>query len=85
MWERLAGALLRAVRDFLFASWRVIRQLFHEMTGAIFVLFTVLGGVAVWREWQRGSALWLVALAAAFTGMMAWFAFESFRSARRIR
>jgi hypothetical protein len=85
MWERLAGALLQAIRDFLFGAWRILRQLFHEMTGAFFALFAVLGGAAVWREWQRGSAMWLVALAVGFTAMMAWFAVTSFRSARRVR
>lgn len=85
MWDRLAGALLRAIRGFLVGAWRIVRQLFHEMTGALFALFAILGGAAAWREWQRGSAAWLVALAVAFTAMMAWFAVASFRDARRVR
>lgn len=85
MQDRLARAFFRAMRDFLLAAWRIVRQLFHELTGAFFVLFAVLGGAAAWREWQRGSALWLVALAAGFAAMMAWFAVTSFLSARRVR
>ncbi|HEX2711547.1 MAG TPA: hypothetical protein VHM88_04895 [Candidatus Acidoferrales bacterium] len=61
---------------------RIARQVFHETIGAMFLFFAVLGGVAAWREWQKGSAQWLVALSLGFALMMAAFAVASFRSAR---
>jgi glycerol uptake facilitator-like aquaporin len=78
-------ALLAALAEFLRTLWRVARQLFHEVTGALFVLFAVVGAASVWHEWRRGSAEWLIGLAVAFTLMMAYFALASFRSARRVR
>ena len=82
---RLIGALILVLSGFLRSLWRVARQLFHEMTGAFFVLFALLGAASVWREWQRGSAQWLIGLSVAFTVMMTAFAVASFRSARRVR
>jgi len=78
-------ALLAALAAFFRSVWRVIRQLFHEVTGAFFLLFAALGGVSAWRHWQRGSALWIFGIDMAFTLMMAAFAFAAFRSARRAR
>ena len=85
MWLRLIGALLAALGAFLASVWRVLRQLFHETVGALFVVFAVIGAAGVWREWQRGSAVWVLAVTVGFTLMMASFAIASFRSARRVR
>lgn len=85
MWTRILGALLIALSGFLRTLWRIARQLLHEIAGALFLVFAVIGGVSVWREWQRGSATWLVGVVAAFTLLMAAFAFSSFRSARGLR
>jgi glycerol uptake facilitator-like aquaporin len=82
---RLMGALLAALAVFLRSVWRAARQLFHEATGAFFILFALIGAVSAWREWQRGSAAWLIALSLGFTLMMGAFAVASFRSARRVR
>lgn len=79
------AALLVALAAFFRSIWRVIRQLFHEVTGVFFLLFAVIGGVNSWRHWQRGSALWIFGIALAFTLMMAVFAVAAFRSARRLR
>jgi hypothetical protein len=83
--DRLLAALLAALAAFFRSVWRVIRQLFHEITGAFFLLFAALGGFSAWRHWQRGSELWVFGIALAFTLMMAAFAFAAFRSARRMR
>ena len=85
MWLRLIGALVAALSGFLASLWRVLRQLFHETAGALFVVFTVIGAAGVWREWQRQAATWVLAVTVGFTVMMAWFAIASFRSARRVR
>ncbi len=85
MRAQLLGALARAAGGFLRTLLRVARQLFHETIGALFFLFAIVGATAAWREWQKGSAQWLVGLAIGFTLMMAAFAVASFRSARRVR
>lgn len=77
-------ALIRAVTAFVQAMWRVARQLFHEVTGAFFVLFTVIGGAAAWREWKQGAADWKIAVAAGFAVMMAMFAVSAFRRSWRL-
>ena len=82
---RTIVALYRAARTFLVTVWRVTRQVFHETTGAIFLLFTVGGGFAAWREWRHASAPWIVTLCLLFAVMMAAFSATSFRDARRIR
>jgi len=79
------AALLAALAAFCRSVGRVIRQLFHEVTGAFFLLFATLGGTSAWRHWQRGSDLWVFGIALAFTLMMAAFAVAAFRSARRVR
>ena len=82
---RLIGALILVLSGFLRSLWRVARQLFHEASGAFFLLFAVVVATSVWREWRRGSAEWLIGLSVAFTVMMTAFAIASFRSARRVR
>jgi hypothetical protein len=85
VWIRRASALGVAARGFLLLVWRITRQTFHEVTGALFVLLAVVGATSVWRQWRRGSAEWLIFLSAALTASMAWFALAAFRSARRVR
>ncbi len=82
---RLLSALAAGANTFLGAATRVARQLFHEATGAMFILFAIAGGLGAWREWRRGASQWLVALAIGFALMMVAFALASFRSARRVR
>ena len=67
-------------------AWaRIARQLFHEMTGALFGIFAISGGLAAWRQWTHVRAPWLLAATVAYTLLMAIFCFTSFRSARRVR
>jgi len=89
---RLLLALWRAVQTFLDTLWRVARQLFHEVTGAAFLLLALGGALSTWRYWRSlppgshaPSQFWSIGLAAAFTLMMAAFSVSSFRSARRVR
>jgi FtsH-binding integral membrane protein len=85
MSTQLLRALFAAIAGFLRVVWRAARQLFHEMTGALFALFAALGGVTAWREWQKGSARWILAVAVLFTLAMAFFALTSFLRARRVQ
>jgi hypothetical protein len=82
---RTIVALYRAVRIFLVTLWRIIRQLFHETAGALFLLFSLSGAVGTWRAWRSSSSAWIIALCLLFTCMMAAFSATSFRDARRVR
>jgi hypothetical protein len=65
--------------------WRAARQFFHEAMGALFATFALYGAVAAWRQWHSKVAAWLLGFALAYAVMMAYFAFASFRKARRVR
>ncbi len=79
------GAIWAGVRALLRALWRATRQLFHEITGSLFVLLTLIGAFGTWREWKQGTAGWMMAIPVAFTLMMGFFAVSAFVSARRVR
>ena len=85
MAHSLANALAGAAGPFLRTLWRIARQLFHETTGALFILFAVLGAATAWREWHKSAAMWLVAMPIGFSLLMVVFAVTSFRSSRRVR
>lgn len=64
--------------------WRVLRQIFHEVVGAVFA-FLALGWLnAALRAWTRDGSRWLVALAVSFAAVLVFFAVTSFRSARKL-
>lgn len=65
--------------------WRVLRQLFHEMTGAVFGVLALGWANATLRSWTHDVARWLLATAVAVTLLMVFFSWSSFRRARRIR
>ena len=77
--------LWQSIRVTLRVWWRVIRELFHETTGALFGVFAVFGAVVAWREWKHRPVLWILGAAVAYAIMMAIFAFGAFRRARRVR
>jgi len=78
-------ALWTALVVTLRALWRVTRKVFHEATGAMFAVFAIYGGMAVWRQWKTRPIIWLMIFAAAYAIAMATFAYLAFRRARRIR
>ena len=64
--------------------WRVLRQLFHEVVGAVFA-FLALGWLnAALRAWTRDGSRWLVALAVLVAALLVFFAVTSFRYARKL-
>jgi hypothetical protein len=81
----MVSALWRSIQVVLATVWRITRQLFHEITGALFGLFAAWAAFAAWRQWRQRPALWLMALAIAYAVTMAAFAFAAFRRARRVR
>jgi uncharacterized membrane protein len=85
VWGRIATVLAIAATGFGRVLWRVTRELFHEVTGALFVLLSVMGASAAWRYWQQDAGKWHIALALIFAGGMAAFAVVSFCRARRVK
>jgi ABC-type Fe3+ transport system permease subunit len=64
--------------------WRVLKQLFLEVTGAIFAVLALAWLNAAFRAWTRDVAHWLVALPIVVAGIFAFFAVTSFRRAKKI-
>lgn len=99
----IAGQLLRrhagksryaaAFRRGAAAAWHslsyVLRRLWHEVTGFVFLCFAAIGGLAGFREYQRYQAgdnvAARLAVALCFTAIFAWFAVTSFWRARNTK
>jgi cell division protein FtsW (lipid II flippase) len=63
--------------------WRVVRQLFHEVIGAIFAVLAFAWLNSALRSWNQDVAHWLIAVAIAVAAIFIFFAVSSFRQARR--
>jgi hypothetical protein len=85
--SRRCGALLNAARTTASHSARVLRQLWLEVTGFVFLAIAVIGGSACIREYlkfQQGkTGVSRLILAAGFTLMFGWFGVSSFWRVRR--
>lgn len=64
--------------------WRTLRQLFHEMTGALFAILAVAWLNSALRAWSRDAAPWLIAVTVAVAVIFVFFAVTSFRRARKL-
>jgi hypothetical protein len=64
--------------------WRVLKQLFHEVVGAVFAVLALGWFNAALRAWTRDAAHWLVGIAIAIGLLFVFFAITSFRKARKI-
>jgi hypothetical protein len=64
--------------------WRTLKQLFHEVIGALFAVLAFAWLNAAIRAWSRDAAYWLVAIAAVVGGLFLFFAITSFRRSRKI-
>jgi hypothetical protein len=65
--------------------WRVLRQLFHEVTGAVFAVLALAWLNSAVRAWTRDIAHWLIALAVCVAGLFGFFSVTQFLRARKIR
>jgi len=87
--SRTYGAVLGGVRAALGHFSAVARQLWHEITGFIFLVFAVFGAGALTKAYlayRAGSVpANRVAVAAAFMLIFGWFGVSSFWRARRPR
>lgn len=61
---------------------RVLRKLWHEITGFLFICLAVVGGAEVWRKWETHETQKL-AVAAAFSAMFLYFGVSGFWRARK--
>jgi dolichyl-phosphate-mannose--protein O-mannosyl transferase len=64
--------------------WRTLKQLFHELVGAVFAVLALAWVQSAIRAWTRDGARWLVGTAFFVAAVMAVFSFTSFRRARQI-
>jgi hypothetical protein len=64
--------------------WRVLRQLFLEVTGAVFGVLSIAWLNAAFRAWTRDVAHWLIALPVLVAAIFAFFSVTSFRRARKL-
>lgn len=77
--------LFAAVRHSLRVIWRAARELFHEVTGALFFILALSAVQSSWRAWHRGAEHWLVGMGAGYAVLMILFGVLSFRDSRRVR
>jgi sulfite exporter TauE/SafE len=64
--------------------WRTIKQIFHEVVGAMFAVLAFGWLNSAFRAWTRDVAHWLIALAVAVAGIFVLFAVSSFRRSRQL-
>ena len=87
--SRTWGAVVGGVRATLGHFAAVARQLWHEITGFIFLAFAVFGAGAMVKEYlayrKGGVSPNHMAVAAGFTLVFGWFGVSSFLKARRPR
>ena len=87
--SRTYGAVLGGVRATVGHFVAVLRQLWHEITGFIFLAFAAFGVVALVKEYLAYHAGGVgpnrMAVAAGFTLVFGWFGVSSFWRARKPR
>ena len=64
--------------------WRTVKQVFHEVVGAMFVVLALGWLNSAFRAWTRDVAYWLIAMAVAVAGLFVVFAVSSFRRSRQL-
>jgi multisubunit Na+/H+ antiporter MnhB subunit len=64
--------------------WRVLRQLFYETVGAVFVVLAFGWLNSAFRAWTRDVAHWLIAVSVGVALLFIFFAVSSFRRARQL-
>jgi len=64
--------------------WRTVKQVFHEVVGAMFAVLAFGWLNSAFRAWTRDVAYWLIAMAVAVAGLFVLFAVSSFRRSRQL-
>jgi len=77
--------LYATVRHSLRILWRAARELFHEVTGAVFFILAFAALSASWRAFHNGAGRWLVGMIAGYALLMIFYGLLSFRDSKRVR
>jgi hypothetical protein len=64
--------------------WRALKQLFHEVTGAVFAILALAWLNSAFRAWTGDVAYWLVGMTVAVAALFVFFSVTSFLRARRL-
>jgi len=64
--------------------WRVLKQLFYEVVGAMFGILAFIWLNYAFRAWTRDVAYWLIAVSLAVALAFVFFAVSSFRRSRSL-
>jgi len=64
--------------------WRAVKQLFHEVTGAMFAILALVWISKAFRAWTGDVARWLIALAIVIAAIFTFYAISSFRRAQEL-
>ena len=64
--------------------WRAIKQIFHEVVGAMFAVLAFGWLNSAFRAWTRDVAHWLIVLAVGVAAIFVAFAISSFRRSRQL-
>jgi chromate transport protein ChrA len=64
--------------------WRTLRQIFHEVTAAVFAVLALAWLNAALRAWTRDTARWLIVIAIAVAILFVFFAVTQFRKSRKL-
>jgi hypothetical protein len=64
--------------------WRTMRQLFHEVIGALFAVLAAMWLSSAFRAWTRDVAHWLIGVSVGVAAVFVIFSVISFRRARQL-
>ena len=64
--------------------WRTMRQIFHEVVGAMFVVLAFGWLNSAFRAWTRDVAHWLIGVSVGVAALFVLFAVSSFRRSRQL-
>jgi hypothetical protein len=81
--KRVLRAGVSGVAATLDSVGRVLRKLWHEITGFLFICLAVIGGAEVWRKWETHETQKL-AVATAFSVMFLYFGVSGFWRAKSV-
>ena len=64
--------------------WRTIKQVFHEVMGAMFAVLAFGWFNMAFRAWTRDVAHWLILVSVAVAALFVFLAVSSFRRSRQL-
>jgi hypothetical protein len=64
--------------------WRTVKQIFHEVIGAMFAVLAFGWLNSAFRAWTSDVAHWLIVMAVIVAGIFVLFAVSSFRRSRQL-